>query len=101
MTIPLTALSIFEQHQKALEFHWVEGQSYAKRPIEAVQLDTSRNALIGNLNLIRPNLIQVLGQAELPHRAPICHVFEEGELQLWRTPGGVPDVCGGDGSQAG
>lgn len=67
MTTPLTALSIFEQHQKALEFDWVEGQTYAKRPIEAAQLDTSRNALIGHLNLIHPNLIQVLGQAELDY----------------------------------
>lgn len=67
MTIPLTALSIFEQHQKSLEFGWVEGQTYAKRPIEAVQLDTSRNALIGHLNLIHPNLIQVMGQAELDY----------------------------------
>ena len=67
MASPLTALSIFEQHQKALEFEWVEGQIHAKRPIEASQLDTSRNALIGHLNLIRPNLIQVLGQAELDY----------------------------------
>jgi len=67
MTTPLTALSIFEQHHKALEFDWVEGQTYAKRPIESVQLDTSRNALIGHLNLIHPNLIQVLGQAELDY----------------------------------
>jgi len=67
MTTPLTALSIFEQHQKALEFDWAEGQTYANKPIDAVQLDTSRNALIGHLNLIHPNLIQVLGQAELDY----------------------------------
>ena len=67
MTTALTAHSIFEQHQQALEFDWVGGQTYAKRPIEAVQLDTSRNALIGQLNLIHPNLIQVLGQAELDY----------------------------------
>jgi len=69
MTIPLTALSIFEQHQKALEFDWVEGQDQAcaKRPVEAAKLDTRRNALIGHLNLIHPNLIQVLGQAELDY----------------------------------
>lgn len=67
MASPLTALSIFEQHQKALEFEWVEGQIHAKRPIEASQLDTSRNPLIGHLNLIHPNLIQVLGQAELDY----------------------------------
>jgi HPr kinase/phosphorylase len=67
MVSPLTALSIFEQHQKSLEFEWVEGQIHAKRPIEASQLDTSRTALIGHLNLIHPNLIQVLGQAELDY----------------------------------
>ena len=67
MTSSLTALSIFEQHHKALEFEWVEGQNHVTRPIEAAQLDTSRTALIGHLNLIRPNLIQVLGQAELDY----------------------------------
>ncbi len=67
MTHPLTAHSIFEQHQKTLEFDWVEGQSFATRPIDAAQLDTSRSALIGHLNLIHPNLIQVLGQAELDY----------------------------------
>jgi len=67
MTNPLTALSIFEQHHKALEFDWVEGESYANQPFEAARFDTSRSALIGHLNLIRPNLIQVLGQAELDY----------------------------------
>lgn len=67
MTRPLTALSIFEQHHKRLEFEWVEGQEYANQPFEAARLDTSRSALIGHLNLIRPNLIQVLGQAELDY----------------------------------
>jgi len=67
MTTPLTALSIYEQHQKALEFDWVEGQTYANQPFDTTHFDTSHGALIGNLNLIRPNLIQVLGQAELDY----------------------------------
>ena len=67
MTSPLTALSIFEQHHKPLEFDWVEGQTYANQPFDATRFDTSRSALIGHLNLIRPNLIQVLGQAELDY----------------------------------
>ncbi len=67
MTRPLTAQLIFEQHQKALEFDWVEGQSYANRQIDTAQIDTSRNALIGHLNLIHPTLIQVLAQTELDY----------------------------------
>ena len=67
MTRPLTAQFIFEQHQKALEFDWVEGQSYANRQIDTAQIDTSRNALIGHLNLIHPTLIQVLAQTELDY----------------------------------
>ncbi len=67
MTSPLTALSIFEHHQKALEFDWVEGQTYANQSFDTTRFDTSRRALIGNLNLIKPNLIQVLGQAELDY----------------------------------
>ena len=67
MTSSLTALSIFEQHQKALEFDWIEGQNDADQPFDTAGFDTTRSALIGHLNLIRPNLIQVLGQAELDY----------------------------------
>ena len=67
MNSPLTALSVFEQHHKALEFDWLEGQNDASQPFDTVGFDPSRSALIGHLNLIRPNLIQVLGQAELDY----------------------------------
>ena len=67
MNSSLTALSVFEQHHKALEFDWLEGQNDASQPFDTVGFDPSRSALIGHLNLIRPNLIQVLGQAELDY----------------------------------
>lgn len=67
MNPPLTALSVFEQNHKALEFDWLEGQTDAKQPFDTAGFDPSRGALIGHLNLNRPNLIQVLGQAELDY----------------------------------
>ena len=81
MTKPLTALSLFEQHQESLEFDWVERKSYAMRPIEAVQLDTSRNALIGHFNLIHPNLVQVIGQAELDDINALSNISRQDAVQ--------------------
>jgi HPr kinase/phosphorylase len=67
MTLPLTAHALFEQHHKALEFDWLEGQNDADQPFDTANFDPSHSALIGHLNLMRPNLIQVLGQAELDY----------------------------------
>ncbi len=67
MIPPLTAQVLYEQHHTALEFDWLEGQNAADQPFDTAGFDPSRSALIGHLNLIRPNLIQVLGQAELDY----------------------------------
>jgi HPr kinase/phosphorylase len=63
----LTARSVFQQHHNALELDWLAGEEDADRPVNAADLDSRRNALVGHLNLIRPNLIQVLGQAEFEY----------------------------------
>lgn len=63
----LTAASVFQQHHNALELDWLAAEAAAERSVSARDLDSRRNALVGHLNLIRPNLIQVLGQAEFEY----------------------------------
>lgn len=67
MTTALTARSVFEQHKRALELDWAAGQNNADAFVETEHLNTRINSLVGHLDLIRPNLVQVLGPDELDY----------------------------------
>jgi HPr kinase/phosphorylase len=67
MSTDLTARTIFDQHQKILELDWVGGQHYADRPVASDNLGHQTGSLVGHLNLIRPNLVQILGKTELAY----------------------------------
>ncbi len=63
----LTAGSLFREHQHKLALQWVAGQAGDGRPIHSGEAEVSGRGApwIGHLNLIHPNRIQVLGQAEM------------------------------------
>ena len=65
MTKPLTSRGLYDSYNSKLELNWVAGESGADRHIRASSDDTSSVTLVGYLNLIRPNRIQVLGTDEL------------------------------------
>jgi HPr kinase/phosphorylase len=65
MHTDLTARAIFTQYQNILELEWISGQQQADSPVTRHQLDRQTNTLVGHMNLIRPNLVQVLGESEL------------------------------------
>lgn len=68
MTAYVTTHGIYHSHQKQLELRWVAGQQ-TDRKITPELAQSTATSLIGHLNLVRPNSIQVLGKAELAYLA--------------------------------
>src|SRR5260364_39519 len=61
------AQSIFDDNTESLELRWLTGQEGGERSFsdETIAHATSSADLVGHLNLIHPNRIQVLGEAEI------------------------------------
>ncbi|MFQ5488920.1 MAG: HPr(Ser) kinase/phosphatase, partial [Gammaproteobacteria bacterium] len=65
---PFTSSALFEVHRDKLALSWVAGRGGAQRPIQLQEAKGSPfGAWVGHLNLIHPNRIQVLGEAELAY----------------------------------
>lgn len=63
----LTLRALFERHSQEHGLHWVLGEQSADEPLDLGELERFPTALVGHLNLIRPNRIQVLGSAEIDY----------------------------------
>lgn len=61
----LTPRSLFEYHRESLALHWLAGDVHGESRIASEQTASGEVSLVGYLNLIRPNRIQVLGASEL------------------------------------
>jgi HPr kinase/phosphorylase len=64
MSTALTARSVFEAMKAGLELEWVAGRSGGDRLLQGEGDEGEPAALIGHLNLIHPNRIQVIGETE-------------------------------------
>ena len=67
MTDKVTAQHLFETHKHKLLLQWVAGESGKDREIRPEENHNTRLSLIGHLNAIHPNQIQVLGHWELEY----------------------------------
>ena len=67
MTASITARMLFERLRAKLRLRWVGGQSGAERAFEPEETKETSHNLIGHLNFIRPNRVQVLGLSELEY----------------------------------
>ncbi|MCB1598597.1 MAG: HPr(Ser) kinase/phosphatase [Lysobacterales bacterium] len=65
MTRSLTAQELFDDVSARLELNWVGKSVGADRKIEIAEGKQRRPSLVGYLNLIHPNKIQILGAEEL------------------------------------
>ncbi len=77
MATTLTVQDVFDSHRKPLELHWLSDTHQTERLILEQQPQSSPQPnLVGYLNLIRPNRIQVLGATETQYlsglEADIC-----------------------------
>jgi HPr kinase/phosphorylase len=68
---------LFEDNREKLKLEWVAGRSGGTRALNGDLIKDSSRGLIGHLNFIHPNLIQVLGASEVAYLAnldtPGCH----------------------------
>ena len=64
MSGSLTVGTLFELQQEALHLEWVAGESAVNQEIGRNEIRGKRPSLIGYLNLIRPNRIQIVGIPE-------------------------------------
>jgi len=64
MVEQLTPLDLFQHLQENIDLKWVAGKSNAKRPIKRNLHLNQQSTLVGHLNLIHPNRIQVIGKKE-------------------------------------
>lgn len=58
---------LFEDTREKLQLEWVAGREGAGKGIDSELTKDSSKGLVGHLNFIHPNLIQVLGQSEVNH----------------------------------
>jgi HPr kinase/phosphorylase len=63
----VSAQTIFDDNFEELKLHWVAGQEGADREFDptAVEQASSSSDLVGHLNLIHPNRLQVYGEPEI------------------------------------
>jgi len=60
----LTALDLFHHLQENIDLKWIAGKADAQRPLRSSLYLNKQSTLIGHLNLIHPNRIQVIGKKE-------------------------------------
>ncbi len=58
---------LFDDTREKLQLTWVAGRDGADKGIDSELTKDSSKGLVGHLNFIHPNLIQVLGQSEVNH----------------------------------
>ena len=64
MTAILTANGLFEAQREALKLKWLSGHAGRNRLLEPATAKFPGMALVGHLNFVHPNRVQVLGSAE-------------------------------------
>lgn len=65
MDPPLNLRDLVDALGEKLDLSWVVGAEYAESTILGRQTDAGNQAMVGYLNLIHPNRIQVVGRSEL------------------------------------
>ncbi len=63
----ITIAQLFEDNQTRLQLAWCAGEEGAAKTLDSELIKDSSKGLIGHLNFIHPNLIQVLGVSEIQH----------------------------------
>jgi HPr kinase/phosphorylase len=69
MTAVITANDLYEALLGPLDLKWPAGRTGASRPLEPANARFPGLALVGHLNFVHPNRVQVLGEAEIAHLA--------------------------------
>lgn len=81
MNIILTAKDVFNAQQTALKLEWTAGQAGAGKLLEAPTAKFPGMALVGHLNYVHPNRVQVLGSAEISYLARLSDTARKQALE--------------------
>src|ERR1043166_8118744 len=63
----LTVDDLFRNQSEELKLKWVAGRQGAERLLEPITAKYPGMALVGHLNFVHPNRVQVLGEGEIKH----------------------------------
>lgn len=98
MTATLTAQQLFEAQAHPLKLKWLAGKRGGARELEAPTAKFPGMALVGYLNLIHPNRVQVIAQTEISYLDQLDREGRKAALELvfGRPQTAVFVVCGGD-----
>lgn len=86
----LTVTQLFEDNRARLRLEWLAGRSGGAKALDSEHIRDSTEGLIGHLNLLHPNWIQVLGRTEIAHVATLDPVARQ---QLFTSLGGSDLAC--------
>jgi len=67
MTPLLTIKTLFEQQGEPLQLKWIAGRAGESRLLEPTNAKFPGMALVGHLNFVHPNRVQVIGRSELDY----------------------------------
>jgi len=65
MNASLTARELFDRQKAQLGLSWLAGEGGAQRMLESGQAQSRRPSLVGYLNIVHPNKVQIIGREEL------------------------------------
>ena len=63
----ISVAQLFEDNRGKLRLSWVAGRDGGVKTLDSGHLKDSRGGLIGHLNFIHPNWIQILARPEIDH----------------------------------
>jgi len=76
----LSIARLFEDNREKLKLAWVAGRAGGARELDSEHIKGSSKGLIGHLNFIHPNWIQVLGTTEIEYLAALEPDLSHGTL---------------------
>ena len=80
-TPPVTALDFFEAQSGPLKLKWIAGEAGKNRLLEPTTAKYPGMALVGHLNFVHPNRIQVIGEAEIAYLSRLDKSEYEGAIR--------------------
>src|SRR5258706_2001945 len=63
----ISVAQLFDDNREKLRLAWIAGRDGGVKMLDSAHLKTSRGGLIGHLNFIHPNWIQILARPEIDY----------------------------------
>ena len=97
----ISIAQLFEDNREKLRLAWIAGRDGGVKQLDSGNLRDSREGLIGHLNFIHPNWIQVLARPEIDHLGGLDPVTRQQTLHQLVTSGlACMIVAGGEQAPA-